>query len=155
MGGAKSGSAKRPETALEERGSPPLLRSAGGGLQHAPQLRGREEALLQGLIFDRTGEPLHDLDRPGKGIAGFFGFFALLVYLSYCRPYLPELTWQADLLRQGAGLLQTRQRLPCPTVLCGEHREHPEVDLAEPAVPFHPLAETLYLLAGQLLIAAP
>src|SRR5215208_2299719 len=144
MGGAKSGSAKRPETALEERGSPPLLRSAGGGLQHVPQLRGREEALLQGLIFDRTGEPLHDLDRPGKGIAGFFGFFALLVYLSYCRPYLPELTRQAD-----------RQRLPCPTVPCGEHREHPEVDQAEPAVPFHPLAETLYLLAGQLLIAAP
>src|SRR5215207_7371237 len=140
---------------LEERESLSLLRFAGGGLQYAPQLRGREEALLQSFVFDLSGEPLQDTGRPGKGGAGFFGFSALLVQLPYRRPYLQELTRQADLLRRGACFSQVRQRLPCPAVPSVEHREHPQVDQAEAPVPSHPLAESLRILTGQLLLATP
>src|SRR5215207_5499818 len=140
---------------LEERESLSLLRFAGGGLQHAPQLRGREEALLQSFVFDLSGEPLHDTGRQGKGTVSIFGFPALLVQFPYRLPYLPQLTRQADLLRQGPGLLQARQRLPCPAVPSVEHREHPQVDQAEAPVPSHPLPEALYALAGQLLLATP
>ena len=40
----------------------------------------------------------------------YFGFPALLVQLPASGPYLPQLTGQADLLRQGPGLLQARRR---------------------------------------------
>lgn len=47
--------------------------------------------------------------------------------------------------------------ISCAWVLasCRRASAYPQVDQAKPAVPFHPLAETLYALAGQLLIAAP
>ena len=108
--GSGSGSANRPESALEERESRPLLRFAGGGLQYAPQLRSRKEAFIQNLVLDLSGEPLHDMGRPGKGAVSLFGFPALLAQLPASGPYLPQLTGQADLLRQGPGLLQARRR---------------------------------------------
>src|SRR5919107_5485279 len=120
-----------------------------------PSFRLGASAFLQGLVFDLSSERLHDPGRPGKCVACSFPFSALLVQLPRLRPYLPQLTRQADLLRQGPGLTQARQRLPGLAVPAVEHREHPQVDQAKPAVSSHPLPETLYVLAGQLLASAP
>src|SRR5215211_2951648 len=90
-----------PEPALEERESRSLLRFAGGGLQHVPQLRGRKKAFLQNVDFDLSGKPLPDTGRPRIGAVSLFGFTALLVQLPEGSPYLPQLTGQADLFCQG------------------------------------------------------
>src|ERR687889_2301690 len=65
-----------------------------------PSFRLGASAFLQGLVFDLSSERLHDPGRPGKCVACSFPFSALLMQLPRLRPYLPQLTRQADLLHQ-------------------------------------------------------